>query len=411
MKSIKFAAKPEILRGRIDLPSSKSISNRVLLIKALCGEPFRILNLSESGDTRLMRELLEENGKMINTGNTGTVMRFLTAYYAITEGQRDLIGSERMKERPIKHLVDTLIALGADIEYLGKEGYPPIRINGKKLKGGRCEIDATVSSQFVSALLMVAPFFEEGLELIMKGEPVSYPYIIMTIRLLEDYGIRVRKWKNKITIRPQRFKPKQIKIEPDWSSASYIYALASIFSKVDIELLGLGKRSIQGDSIIPELMKGFGIKTVFKKGSAFLSRIPVRKKKMVFNFKDNPDLVPTFAVLCALHSIPFHFSGLESLKIKESNRIEALAMELEKLGIKVSFSDTEMLSESFGNLTFESKEIKTYNDHRIAMSFAIAACKCEDLIIEDPDAVEKSYPLFWADLESLGVLFRYLPKQ
>lgn len=408
MKSIKLASKPEILKGKIELPSSKSISNRVLLIKAMCEEAFKIQNLSEAGDTQLMKQILEENGSTINSGNTGTIMRFLTAYYAVLEGKRDLIGSERMKERPIKSLVDTLIELGAEIEYLGKEGYPPIRIIGKKIKGGHCEIDATVSSQFVSALLMVSPTFEEGIELVLKGEAVSYPYIIMTIRILEHYGIRVRKWKNKITIKPQKFKPKPIKVEPDWTTASYIYALASLYHKVDIELPGLLKNSIQGDSILRELMRGFGVKTVFKKGSAFLTRIPMKKKKMIFDFKDNPDLVPTFAILCSIHKIPFHFTGLQALKIKESNRIEALANELTNIGIMVNFTDMEMSADSFDNLSFESKRIKAYGDHRMAMSFALAANKIENLIIEDPDVVEKSYPSFWADLESLGVVFRYL---
>ena len=410
MKRIKLASKAEILQGRIELPSSKSISNRLLLIRALCEEAVKIQNLSDAGDTVLMKEALAEPSALVNTGNTGTVMRFLTAYFAVSDGQRDMVGSERMKERPIKSLVDALVSLGAEIEYLGREGYPPIRINGKKLKGGRCEIDATVSSQFVSALLMVAPTFEEGLELVMKGEPVSYPYIAMTISLLEKFGIRVRKWKNKIAIKPQKFKAKSIKVEPDWSAAAYIYAMVSLFPKANVELVGLTKKSLQGDSIVRELMRGFGVKTTFKKGSAFLSRIPMRKKKMAHDFKDNPDLVPTFAVLCSLHKIPFHFKGLQALKIKESNRIEALANELKKIGVLVNFTDEEMIADSFNNLSFEEGEIKAYSDHRIVMSFALAAASIGDMVIDDPEAVEKSYPAFWSDLEKLGVVFRYLSK-
>ncbi|MFC2113780.1 3-phosphoshikimate 1-carboxyvinyltransferase, partial [Bacteroidota bacterium] len=341
-------------------------------------------------------------------GNTGTVMRFLTAYFSIKEGEWELIGSERMKDRPIKDLVNVLNSIGADITFMGKVGYPPLRIVGKELEGGTCSINASISSQFISALLMIAPLLKKGLEINMEGDAVSYPYVAMTLRILKHFGVKATVKKSRILITPQKYKPKRFHVEADWSAASYIYALVSLSESANVELPGLIKKSLQGDRVVADLMLKFGVKTKFKKDKVVLTRKNFKLKKFEYDFRHTPDLVPTFAVLCAVHRIPFHFKGINALRYKESDRVQALSVELEKLGLKVEVHDDVLIGSEFFDTEYEIKQIETYSDHRIAMSFAIAAMKYPNMVIQDPDVVEKSYPVFWSDLEKIGFRFGYI---
>ncbi len=410
MSKISLQINNEHLEGVLEIPGSKSISNRILLIKELSGRYFHIDNLSVSGDTLLMQQLLEFPEKILNSGNTGTVMRFLTAYFAIKESEWELIGSERMKSRPIKNLVEVLRSIGADITYLGSEGFPPLKIIGKDLDGGKCVINATVSSQFISALLLVAPKLKNGLELTMQGSPVSFPYVSMTLRLMKYFGVKASVKRNMIRVDAQKYKPKRFKVETDWSAASYIYALVSLSKSAKVEILGLKKKSLQGDYIVSDLMQKFGVKTRFKKDRVILSKKTFKLKKFEYNFVQNPDLIPTFAVLCAIHKIPFHFRGINALRLKESDRVQILTLELEKLGLNLKTTENEMIGKHFTKVEYDHITFNTYGDHRIAMSFAIAASTNSNLSIEDPDVVEKSYPGFWSDLEKIGVKFGYLPE-
>ncbi|NLJ07078.1 MAG: 3-phosphoshikimate 1-carboxyvinyltransferase [Sphingobacteriales bacterium] len=408
MKKIKIESINPKIEGKIILPSSKSISNRALVIRALSGQKFPVKNLSNAGDTQKLISILEnENEKIINTGNTGTIMRFMTAYYAIKEGEWDLIGSERMKERPIKNLVDVLKGFGADIEYLGREGYPPLRIRGKQLKGGKCKVDATVSSQYISALLLIAPKLKNGIEMELMGDPISFPFIKMTLKMLEFYGIKVSVKGKHIYIAPQEYKPANLTVESDWSSASYLYALTAMNDDVEIELPGLHKDSWQGDSIVAKLMKPFGVETVYNKNSISIFRTKRKIKKFEYDFRANPDLAPTFAVICSALKIPFRFEGIHALRIKESDRVAALEEQLQKLNMKVSSTESSLIGEESHQISFFDNVIKSYSDHRIVMSFVPALCLHRELMIEDPDVVEKSYPAFWNDLENLGIMFRY----
>ena len=411
MRKICLQSNTGHLEGVLSLPSSKSVSNRVLLIRELSGRYIHIDNLSEAGDTLLMQQLLEFPEKILNTGNTGTVMRFLTAYFAIKEGEWELIGSERMKSRPIRNLVDVLLSLGADITYMGNEGYPPLKIVGQDIQGGECVINAEVSSQFIWALLLIAPMLKNGLEISLQGSAVSFPYVSMTLRIMKYFGVKANVKRNMITVDHQKYKSKRFHVETDWSAASYIFAMVSLSKTSKVEIMGLEKKSLQGDSVVSTLMQKFGVKTRFKKDRILLTKKPFKLKNFEYNFVQNPDLIPTFAVLCTIHKIPFHFRGINALRLKESDRVEALSVELEKLGLKLKTTENEMIGTDFFEAEYDYKTFNTYGDHRIAMSFAIAASTNSNLVIEDPDVVEKSYPGFWSDLESIGLKFGYLAEQ
>jgi len=408
MKKIKLESLSEKISGKIILPSSKSISNRALILRALSGENFKINNLSKAGDTIKMLEILNNvDNNIVNTGNTGTIMRFMTAFYAIREGEWDILGSERMKQRPIKNLVETLKTFGADIEYIGQEGFPPLHIKGRPLAGGKCKVDATVSSQYISALLMIAPMLKNGLEMELMGEPISFPYIKMTLKMLEYFGVKVNVKGKHIYIAEQKIIPNELTVEADWSAASYMYALAALNNDVDIELPGLKENSWQGDAIIAELMHPFGVETIYNAKSISIFHSKRKIKNFNYNFKANPDLVPTFATLCAAFKIPFEFDGINALRIKESNRVEALTQQLAKLNMKVDSDECHIYGTPVEQLMFEDHLIRTYSDHRIVMSFAPLLCVKPGLMIEDPDVVDKSYPDFWNDFEALGIKCRY----
>jgi len=392
------------LRGEITLPASKSISNRILIIHALSPRPFRIDNLSDSDDTKVLKRALSENEKVIDIGHAGTSMRFLTAYYSIGDSEKVLTGSSRMKNRPVGELVNALRAMGADIRYIKNEGYPPLLIRGKKISGGKLKIDSSISSQFISALLMIAPQLDKGLQLELTGRMVSPAYIYLTLKLMESFGICYDWTGNKITIGRQDYFPADIFIEADWTAASYWYEMAALAEDPDIIIRGLFSGSLQGDFILTEIFRDFGVKTEFLDDGIRLTCEAYSPEKFDYNFTNNPDLVQTFAALCGLRHIPFHFTGTETLRLKETDRIVALAEELARFGIKIYTAEDGSSISFMGESSFIQGKIrvKTYQDHRMAMAFAPAAILGYKPVIDDPDVVSKSYPGFWEDLKKVG---------
>jgi len=378
MELKKLHITPNTIDLKISLPASKSISNRALILNALAYSPYDIQNLSDCDDTRVTIKALDSNDRSFNIGAAGTAMRFLTAFLAKTVGEWVITGSERMKQRPIKLLVDALNSLGARIEYIENEGYPPLRILGSALTGGEIRLNGGVSSQYISALMMIAPYMQNGLKIILEGNVISVPYIRMTMQMMKEYGVDVLFENNTIDVKPQVYCPIQYKVESDWSAASYWFEVLSIAGKGNIMLEGLYQNSYQGDSKVAELFEQLGVKAEYK-----------------------PDLAQTFAVTCCLKGIAFHFKGVQSLKIKETNRIAALINELAKLGF-VLFEPAEGELAWSGERCKQEEDIRiaTYEDHRMAMAFAPAALVMP-VSIEEPQVVTKSYPSFWNDIEKL----------
>lgn len=413
MKNLKVVATSKIIEGEIELSGSKSISNRVLLIHALCEDKFNIMNLSDSDDTVTMQKLIESNESVLDAHHAGTTFRFMTAYLSTKEGTQILTGSERMKERPIKVLVDALIELGAKIEYMEKEGYPPLKIYSPRSEfKDKITLPANISSQYISAIMMIAPTLAHGLTIQLDGEIVSKPYIDMTQRIMEDFGVEVV-WKgNQINIEHQKYKAKDYHIEADWSAASYYYIIAGLSDQCDIILKGLHQNSIQGDAAVAEIGKIFNIETIFDQHQITLRRTKADKKLTVFeyNFLNVPDIAQSLAVLCAGMGISGLFSGLQTLRIKETDRIAALQQELSKVGVylnkmPVKFSkktgiEYYMLEGKATNID-EWVAFDTYNDHRMAMAFASLALRFP-IIINDAAVVTKSYPNFWKDIQKIG---------
>ena len=407
------------LKGTIYLPSSKSISNRILIIQALCKEQYKINNLSEAEDSQVLKQLLKSSNKEMNAGAAGTTLRFLTAYLAVKEGTRVLTGSERMKERPISVLVNALRQLGANIEYLGNEGYPPLKIQGAELTGSEVKIDGSVSSQYISALLLIAPTLPNGLIIKFKGEVLSQPYINMTLKILKHFGV-ISKWKrNTIVVAPQKYIAQDFEVEADWSAASYWYEMAALSDDVDITLTGLKKKSLQGDSVVAEIFEQFGIITTYLNEGIHLTKsqtclqvdkvpnLPAGqagpKSQIIYDFSNCPDLAQTLAVTYAALNIPATLSGLNSLRIKETDRIVALKNELNKVGVQVEeLNKGSIIITPTSNIQHPTSNIQTYQDHRMAMAFAPIAIKLGEVKIKDPGVVNKSYPNYWNDLKSVG---------
>lgn len=404
MELKKLQITPNNINLQISLPASKSISNRALILNALAYSPYDIQNLSDCDDTCVMVKALDSNYNTFDIGAAGTAMRFLTAFLSKTVGEWVITGSERMQNRPIKLLVDALNSLGARIEYIEKEGYPPLRIFGSALTGGEISLNGGVSSQYISALMMVAPYMQNGLKIKLEGNVISVPYILMTMQMMKEYSVDVLFENNTIDIKPRIYKPIQYKVESDWSAASYWFEILSVAGKGEIFLKGLNQNSYQGDSKVAELFEQLGVKTEYKSEGVLLTPSGNYTSKFEYNFIDQPDLAQTFAVTCCLKNIPFHFKGVQSLKIKETNRIAALINELAKLGY-VLFESAEGELAWSGERCESAKTISiaTYEDHRMAMAFAPAAL-ITSIIIEEPHVVSKSYPTFWKDLEQLTVI-------
>ena len=403
---------PQSIRALPKLPSSKSISNRLLMISALSGNKISAINLSESDDTRTMIRLLQSKDKIKDAGHAGTTMRFLTAFYSIGNEEVILTGTERMKNRPIGKLVEALVELGASIDYLEKKGYPPLRIRGKRLEGKQIKIDSGISSQYISALLMTAPYLKGGLEIILEGETLSYSYIELTLSLMQEAGARVEKKNNIIRVKESPYVEKTITAEADWSSASYWFMIAGMHPDAEIMLKGLQKKSYQGDSHITAMFDNLGVRSGFSEEGLKLTGSEVSLKEFRYDFRNNPDMVQSFIPYCIAKSIPFYFSGCRSLRIKETDRVKALYNELLKFGVEISFSNDGDLLWWDGKTKPDwnrKVRIETYKDHRMALGMAPLSIKTNQLIIEDPEVVSKSYPGFWNDIEKAGFVINKQP--
>jgi 3-phosphoshikimate 1-carboxyvinyltransferase len=405
---IQLEAPSHSVKAKIKLTGSKSISNRFLILKEVLGKDIHFENLSDSEDTQLLQNAINQiknkRQATIDVHHAGTDMRFLTALLSITEGEWIITGSDRMKERPIGELVMALSSLGANISYLEKENFPPLLIKGKKLKGGIVHIDSSVSSQFISALILIAPALEQGMKLNLTGKMVSKPYIEMTCALLKSFGVHVTQTENLISITASIIPdlPPVISIESDWSSASYWYSICALSGNMEIELRSLKNESLQADAVLPEIYKNLGVKTSYKKDGIVLNATQPLLKEFTYNFTNCPDIAQTIAVTCFGLGIRAELNGLQTLKVKETDRILALKNELQKLGANVE-TGSDWLKMEVGNLkSVKSQSIHTYKDHRMAMSFAPLALVLGQLVIEDEMVVTKSYPTFWEDLKSVG---------
>lgn len=398
---------PADCSATIALPTSKSISNRALIINALCDDAIPIENLSGCDDTRVMRQAFAGNSSTVDIHGAGTAMRFLTAYYAQKKGCRvTLTGSERMKQRPIKILVDALRALGADIEYASHEGFPPLDICGCKLKGGTLTLPGDVSSQYISALLMIAPCMREGLTLTLTGKIVSVPYIEMTLGMMAHYGIDARRTGNIIQVPHGTYRPARFCVEPDWSAASYWYEIAALAPAGTISLPRLTRESLQGDARIAALFEPLGVTTLFSSDGIKLIKSDIHTTDYRCDLSEQPDLAQTLVVACCLLGVPFHFTGLQTLRIKETDRIAALCNELIKLGYELLYSDSTLTWTGETVAAAGSPVIGTYDDHRMAMAFAPAAFRFPGIEIADTAVVDKSYPRYWDDLGLAGFTLR-----
>jgi 3-phosphoshikimate 1-carboxyvinyltransferase len=407
MKSIHLSTQSPSIKGEITLPGSKSIANRALIIRALCEDDFEIENLSSAKDTQTLIQLLSTESDVLDAGPAGTTFRFMTAYLALQEGTTILTGSERMKQRPIGVLVEALKELGADIEYMEKEGYPPLKIHSPKGLGITNEITmaADISSQYISALLMIAPTLPNGLTIHFKGEPVSLPYIRMTLRMMEYFGATYEEKGNSISVSPSVYIGKPFKVEADWSAASYYFSLAALADEADIQVNGLFEKSLQGDVVIAQISTSFGMDTFYNENGI---RIVKAKRKVVsclsYDFTECPDIAQTVAVICGGLGTAARFTGLKTLRIKETDRIEALRIELAKVGVKITPLDlgNDQGMDIIGKAKIAHPTFATYEDHRMAMAFAPLALLGK-ITIEEPDVVKKSYPEFWDDLNTLGI--------
>jgi len=419
MKSIVISKPDKSLTGTVNLPASKSISNRLLMIRALTPAGFTIHNLSQADDTALLQRHLETilrgNGKKrvaeLDCGNAGTVMRFLTSFLSVRTGKWMLTGSDRMKQRPIGILVDALRHLGVTIDYLAKPDYPPILISGGNLQSNRVSLDPRVSSQFTTALLLIAPVLPGGLNIHLKGKQVSAPYTDMTVRLMQQFGVKVKKSGSGIRVSHSSYFPADIAVEADWSAAAFWYEAAVFAHEVDLELTGLNQNSLQGDAILPEIYRNFGIRTEFTGRGIRLTRFGKNIDGFYYDFTDYPDIAQAVMATCTGLGIRGRFEGVQSLQIKETDRLRAMKYEMEKLGIRVTISKTGDLItaleiEPVKRLFPEDLAFETYGDHRTAMSLAPLALVSGKLKIINPEVVAKSYPDFWEHMKNAGFQIR-----
>jgi len=396
---------PSLLSGKtIAITGSKSETNRLLLLKALY-PGINILNASESDDSKVMQEAVTSGADTIDVHHAGTAMRFLTAYFAtLKDREVVLTGSQRMRERPIGVLVEALRDLGAEIEYLEHEGFPPLRIRGRELMGGKVTVHAGVSSQYLTALMLIGPKLKNGLELALDGETTSMPYLLMTISLLRKIGAKVTFRDAVINIEPLNdIASMDITVESDWSSASYYYSITALaYEGFEIVLTSFRENSLQGDSALASIYKHFGVVTEYDGNAIILKKVNVQLSAVSLQLNDTPDIAQTIAVTCFGLGIPCSLTGLHTLKIKETDRLAALKTELEKLGAGINITEDSLTLEASGRpVNYSDVAIDTYNDHRMAMAFAPLAIK-SSLVIRDAEVVSKSYPAFWEDFKKLG---------
>ena len=392
------------LKAQIAVTGSKSETNRLLLLQALFPN-ITLTNTSNSDDSEVMQKALKGNEEIIDIHHAGTAMRFLSAYFATQEGREVVLtGSSRMQERPIKVLVEAIAQLGAKITYEKEVGYPPIRIEGQKITASKVNMAANVSSQYISALLLIAPKLENGLELVLEGEITSVPYIKMTLALLNDLDIQTSFEGNVIKVFPkQEVETKEMVVESDWSSASYFFSLVALADEASISLTSYKENSLQGDSALVEIYKQMGVVSHFENNVLCLSKMPNFKPETLnLELNNTPDIAQTIVVTCLGLGIGCYLTGLHTLKIKETDRLEALRIELTKLGGNISVTNDSLTLIPSSKINHNVK-IATYNDHRMAMAFAPLALKVP-IIIENADVVSKSYPDFWEDMKSLGFI-------
>ncbi len=400
--NLSLSNKQSEIKADLKITGSKSESNRLLILQALYPN-IHIENLSNSDDTTVLRKALEKGNGLIDIHHAGTAMRFLTAYFAAKEGcEVEITGSKRMKERPIRLLVDALQRMGADIQYKDQVGYPPLIIKGKKLHVDSVRLQANVSSQYISALMLIGASLPSGLEIILEGQITSTPYILMTLELLQQVGIKGTFEKDRIFIEPTpEVDTVTIPVESDWSSASYFYSIAGISESADIRLSNYRKSSKQGDSCLAEIYKHFGVHTIFEENSITLKKERTKRSLRINeDLRNSPDIAQTIAVTCLALGMECKLEGLHTLKIKETDRLQALKNEMQKFGARVKITEDCLHLAPCDSLNKEVL-VETYNDHRMAMSFAPLALKIP-LSIEDANVVSKSYPDFWEDLKKLN---------
>jgi 3-phosphoshikimate 1-carboxyvinyltransferase len=399
------------MQSLIHLPASKSISNRALVIGALCEDEVELENVSGCDDSAVVAAALCEMPEVIDIKSAGTAMRFLTSFLATRCGEFVLTGSERMCNRPISVLVDALRSLGADISYVGTEGYPPLKIKGSRLEGGRLALSGNVSSQYISSLLMIGPTLRKGLSLQLEGNIVSRPYIDMTMSIMRQFGAQVR-WSsaNEIVVASGGYSPAAYSIENDWSAASYWYEMVALSSDENarITLPSLFADSMQGDSVVADLFLPLGVKSVYGDNVVIIEKSGSRVSYYEHDMMACPDLAQTIVVACCMLGVPFRLSGLQTLRIKETDRIAALQCELRKLGFVVDVHEDDAIS--WDGTQTDAPEpgavpaIDTYDDHRMAMAFAPVALCRGSIEINNPEVVSKSYPSFWQDLQKAGFI-------
>ena len=389
--------------GEIKITGSKSETNRLLILKELF-KKISLSNISNSDDSNVMRKALNSDESIIDIGHAGTAMRFLTSFYAISDGREIVLtGSERMRERPIKILVDALNELGANIKYTGNKGYPPLKIKGKNISGGEIILPSNISSQYLTSLLLIGPRLKNGLKIKLSGQITSYPYVKLTLEFLKRIGVDLEIKRDSIFVKNiTDIKEKNIKIESDWSSASYFFSAVALSRFSNLKLSFFSTDSLQGDSILVKLYKKLGVVSKIKNGNLLLSKIPKFQKPnfINLNLNDTPDLAQTIAVTCLGLKINCELNGLHTLKIKETDRLVALKNEISKFGASVKITNDSLHLIAKKNLKHDV-EIDTYNDHRMAMAFAPLALK-NNLKIKNEQVVTKSYPAFWKDLQSIG---------
>ncbi len=398
---------PKCMVGEVSLPASKSISNRALIIGALCSPSGSVSHIADCDDTRAVQQALAGSGNSIDVGAAGTAMRFLTAYFAVQPGRVvTLDGTQRMRQRPIGVLVEALRSLGAGIEWLGHEGYPPLRVEGRALRGGRLRIDGSVSSQYISALLMIAPALRGGLDLCIDGTLASRPYVEMTLSLMRQWGAEAQMQGSRIVVAEGSYKPQSMAVEADWSAASYWFAMQSLLPESRISLKGLQRPSVQGDSRIADIAWTLGVDSCACGVCTDLHTSCRHTARVDEDLSSTPDIAQTLAVWLCLLGVPYRLEGLHTLRIKETDRIAALQSELLKLGYVVEAGDDFMAWSGQTAAVAAAPRIATYHDHRMAMAFAPAAVKFPGLVIENAGVVSKSYPQFWQHLAQCGFSVR-----
>ena len=401
---IEISSINKTIYGSVDLESSKSISNRLLIIKELCKTKFEIQNLSNATDTKILNEILDslETKKEINFEDAGTALRFAIAFLATKKGIWRVSGSKRMHERPIKPLIDSLVKLGANIHYLENKGFPPIEIKSKKLTSRKLRLPGNISSQFISALLMIAPTIKDGLNLEITSKVLSKPYIDMTLGLMSEFGIEYVWENNLIKVNEQNYLSKNMKVENDWSSASFWYSFLALSKSGEIKIPNLSANSLQGDSVLSIIYSKLGIKTEFNEDSVIISKTKSIAKEIELDLSNYPDLALPIIVTCAGLGIKAYLMGLESLKIKESNRLECIKKELSKFNINCEIDSTSIKIIENQNIVQPISIIECHNDHRIVMSIAPLCMKVDSIKFDDKEVVNKSYPKFWEDFDRIS---------